>query len=143
MRAHFFDLPEGVTVYLGPSSIWFLHNRTMCGPAPRSASPCRLAQVGHVYPLDRGCIVVVAFCWVFKRGWPQDSSEVGTAQWHFLCKYQSHAQSCRSHARALATGLAHQDRVLITTELLIRFQQKLDEMLLVNWIPLNMDERFK
>jgi len=28
-----------------------------------------------------------------KRVWPQDSSEVGTAQRHSLCKYRSHAQT--------------------------------------------------
>jgi len=30
---------------------------------------------------------------ILERVWPQDSSEVGTAQRHSLCKYRSHAQT--------------------------------------------------
>jgi len=30
---------------------------------------------------------------ILKRVWPQDSSEVGTAHRHSLCKYQNHAQT--------------------------------------------------
>ena len=30
---------------------------------------------------------------ILKRVWPQDSSEVGTAQRHYFCKYRSHAQT--------------------------------------------------
>ena len=96
---------------------------------------------------------------IWKIVWVQNSSQVGTAQPHSLCKYRSHAKTyirlfsiygyqehipnssgkikCqrsafafRNPARAMAAALTRQDDVWITTKQLVRFHKiEFDEML--------------
>ena len=71
----------------------------------RALVPC--LQLSVVWLLSRSCVLVLSFVvccsiWVsggegkgkfFKQVGPQDSSEVGTAQRHSLCKSRTHAQN--------------------------------------------------